>query len=185
MRSSAEVAPVLPLSVPSSVAVRRVAFGGMLLVCAVILGVMETWLVALSPLPWLRLGLANIAVVVALAWLGPRTALTVSGLRVVLVGLATGTLFGPSTVLAAAGAVFAFCAMLAVRALGEGFSVVGWSIAGAFAHVVGQFAAAVIVTGTLAVVVLAPISVLVSLLLGLATGLVALSLISRVVTPVR
>ncbi|MDZ4655294.1 MAG: Gx transporter family protein [Coriobacteriia bacterium] len=180
MRSSAEVSP--RLRTVSTVASRRVALGGMLLVCAVALGLIESWLLAWSPVPWLRLGLANIAVVVALSCIGPRSAFTVSLLRVALVGVAAGTLFGPGTLLAVSGAVCAFGAMVAVRAAGPRFSVVGWSIAGASAHVVGQFVAAAVVTGSPALLSLVPLSVLASLFLGVATGLIARPLISRVMS---
>jgi heptaprenyl diphosphate synthase len=156
----------------------------MLLVCAVVLGLVESYLLAWAPVPWLRLGLANIAVLIALSCVGARYAFAVSMLRVMLVGVATGTLFGPGTLLAVSGATCAFGAMVIVRAAGPRFSVVGWSVAGASAHVAGQFAAAAAVTGSIALLSLAPLSILASVLLGLATGLVARSLVSRVSTAV-
>ncbi|MDO9557129.1 MAG: Gx transporter family protein [Coriobacteriia bacterium] len=156
----------------------------MLLVCAVALGLVESWLLVWSPVPWLRIGLANVAVLVALACIGPRSALAVSLLRVMLVGVATGTLFGPGTVLAVSGAVCALVAMLLVRAAGARFSIIGWSVAGASAHVLGQFLAAALVTGSAAIVSLVPVSVLASLFLGIATGLIARPVISRVMPAV-
>lgn len=183
MRSSAEAHAWSPAG--PGVASRRVALGGMLLVCAVILGLAETWLLAWSPVPWLRLGLANVAVVIALSVMGPREAYVITLMRVVLVGLATGALFGPGTVLAVVGAVLSCSAMVAVRAAGARFSVVGWSIAGASAHVVGQFAAAVLVTGSAALLTLMPLSVIASVFLGAATGLLARPLISRVMSTAR
>ena len=182
MRSSAE-ASFHPLGVPSDAA-WHAAFGGMLLVCAVVLGLAESWLLAWSPVPWLRLGLANVAVLVTLALIGPRTAFTVSVLRVGMVGVATGTLFGPGSVLALSGAVCAFMAMLLVRAAGPRFSVVGWSAAGAAAHVIGQFVAAAIVMGSATLLTLMPLSIIASLCLGVATGLIARLLISRVMPAV-
>ncbi|MBN2404394.1 MAG: Gx transporter family protein [Coriobacteriia bacterium] len=177
MPLSAEVS--LPLARSVDYGARRVAYSGVLLVGAVVLGLAESWLLSFSPVPWLRLGLANVAVLVALAYVGPRSAFAVTSLKVVVVGLATGALFGPATLLAMSGSVCALVAMLLVRAAGSRFSVIGWSIAGAAAHVVGQFLGAVAVTGSDGVLSLMPLSILASIFLGAATGFVAWALLSR------
>ncbi|MDP2401802.1 MAG: Gx transporter family protein, partial [Actinomycetota bacterium] len=62
---------------------------------------------------------------------------------------------------------------------GERFSVVGWSIAGSAAHVCGQILAATLLLGTTAPLLLFPISLALALLSGVATGLVARLLLSR------
>ncbi len=156
------------------------ARGAALLALSAALGLVETlWLPAL-PVPGLRLGLANLAVVVALAVLGPAEALFVSLGRVLIVGLATGTLLGPVSVISAAGAIAAWTVMVALRSAGARFSVIGWSVGGASAHVAGQLACAAVLTSTPAVLFLAPLALALSLPSGLAIGFLARALLSRV-----
>ena len=159
---------------------RVVALGAVLLAVACVLGLVEASLPALPVAPWLRLGLANIAVVVALALGGLRSAATVSIGRVVIVALATGTLLSPAFTMSAAGAVAALLAMAAAKAFGPRLSLVGWSAAGSVAHVIGQFAAAALVLGTGSVVVLAPPSALLALVFGVVVGSLALVAVSRI-----
>ncbi len=151
-----------------------------LLALAACLGLAESlWLPEL-PIPGLKLGLANLAVVVALAVLGPAKALFVSIGRVVVVGLATGMLFGPITLIAMAGALASCVVMMLVRSRGPVFSVVGWSVAGSAAHVLAQVAAASLLASTTAVLALAPLVLLLSLPSGLAIGLLGRVLLSRI-----
>ena len=151
-----------------------------MLALAASLGLAESlWLPAL-PVPGMRIGLANLAVIVALVALGPGEALFVSFGRVVIVGLATGTLFGPIAVLSAAGAAASWAVMVALRSRGGMFSVVGWSVAGSAASVLAQLVAAALLVSTPSVLTLAPIALALSLPSGLAVGLVARVLISRI-----
>jgi heptaprenyl diphosphate synthase len=103
----------------------------------------------------------------------------VSILRVVVVGIAAGSLGGPAGVLAASGAVCAWAGMALLSRRSTTFSVVGWSVAGAAAHVLGQLAAACLVTGSTAPLFFAPLSLAVSLGCGLAIGYSARLLLSR------
>jgi heptaprenyl diphosphate synthase len=156
------------------------AQGAALLALAACLGLAEAlWLPEL-PVPGLRLGLANLAVLVALVALGPAQALFVSLGRVVVVGLATGTLFGPVALISAAGALASWTVMVALRSRGPAFSVVGWSVGGSAAHVLAQLTAAAVLASTAAVFALTPLTLALSLPSGLAIGLLARTLLSRI-----
>ena len=159
---------------------RATALTALLLALATVLGYVEAVLMPSLVVPGLKLGLANVAVVVALATLGPWRAAFVSLGRVLLVGLATGTLGGPTTVLALTGAVTAWAAMAVMAREKATFSVIGWSLAGACAHAVGQLFAAVVVTGSAAPIMLMPWALALSLVTGALVGLLAHLLISRV-----
>ncbi len=149
------------------------------LAIAVVLGYLESVALPSLPVPGVKLGLANLAVIVALVHLGPARAALVSGARVVLVALATGALAGPVFLLSAAGAVASFLVMWALASRGDTFSPVGWSVAGAAAHVIAQLAMASLLASTLAPLALAPLSLGMSLPAGLALGLAARVLVSR------
>lgn len=163
--------------------VRAHAQVALLLALAVVLGYLEAVLVPPLPVAGVRLGIANLAVIVALSRFGPKNALIVSLGRVVIVGLALGTLAGPVGAMSAAGACASWATMSALWRAGSRFSPVGWSVAGASAHVVAQLAVASIFIGSSAILGWAPISLAASLPTGLAVGLCARLLISRISRP--
>ncbi len=150
---------------------------GLLLALACVLGLVESSFAA--PVAGVRLGLANIVVVVALAVLGEASALAIGVLRVGIVGLATGTLFGPASALAFAGACAAWAAMSIAFRSRVGFSYIGISVCGAVAHVAAQYLVVVMLTGLAGVLLLAPVSLVTSLLFGIVTGYSARYVISR------
>jgi heptaprenyl diphosphate synthase len=159
--------------------VRALATTGLLVAMGAVLGLVESALLPALPVPGVRLGLANVAVVLALSLLGPARALAVSLLRVLVVAIATASLGGPAGLLATCGAVAAWCAMAALWRFGATFSVIGWSVAGSAAHVAGQLLAACVVTGTLAPLLLSPLSLALAAVCGLAIGYSARLLLSR------
>lgn len=167
-----------PVTRGSSVS-RRVTTGSGLLAVACVLGLVEAAMPGLPLAPWLRLGLSNIAVVVALAVADGATAAAVSLGRVVIVGLATGTLGTPVGLIAIAGAMASLGVMWALSSRGDAFSLVGWSAAGSAAHVLAQLLVAGSLMGSWSLMALAPVSVLIALPLGALTGLLARTVVSR------
>jgi len=178
--STPSFADPLPLAVPSvTTPATRVALSAALLGAACLLGLIEAALPPMLPLPWLKIGLANAAVVVALATGGWRLAGTVSVGRVIVLSLVTGTLAGPTFLLAFAGAAASLVAMCALAAFGERFSPVGWSAAGSVAHVVVQLALAAALVRAPDIMRLASVSVLIALILGVLIGSLARSVVLR------
>lgn len=159
---------------------RALAHTGMLLAVAVVLGYAETLVSATLPVPGAKLGLANVAVVVALATGGPFRAGVVSLGRVLIVALATGTFGGPVFALSLAGACASLAVMVCLRACRATFSVVGWAVAGAAVHALAQVAAASLLIGSSAPAALIPLALGLSLPSGLAVGYSARLLISRI-----
>jgi heptaprenyl diphosphate synthase len=157
-----------------------VATGAALLALACILGLVEAALPSVPLAPWLHLGLANVAVVVALALSGAGVAAVVSLGRVLIVGLATGSLASPPFAMAATGALASLAVMWALAVGVPSLSVVGWSAAGSAAHVLGQFFVAAALLGSDSLLVLAPPSVLLALLLGAVVGTLARTAVSLI-----
>lgn len=158
-----------------------IALTAALLALACALGLLESLVLPALPFPGLKLGLANLAVLIALTTLGPARALSISLGRVVVVGLATGTLLGPVGLLSAAGAVLAWAAMALALGLGrDRFSPVGLSLVGSAAHVVGQLAAACVLTVSLSPLFLTPVALGLGIVSGLAIGFSTRLLISRI-----
>lgn len=96
-----------------------------------------------SPLPWLRLGVSNVAILLALEELGARGALAVFLLKLVLGTMLVGRFLSPFFWFAAAGGGAGLAAMVLARlALGRLLSVVGLSVVGSAVHNVVQLAVA-------------------------------------------
>lgn len=175
-----------PASAPSAMrggSLRALTATAALAALACVLGLVEA---ALPPIvPVARIGLANVAVVVALVSLGSVSAVVVSLVRVFVVGLATGTLGGPTFLLALAGALVAWISMSAVRALIRGATVLGISAVGGFAHVVAQLLVAALLAGSPGVLALGTVPLLAGLLFGLLTGFLARLVLSHTQESVR
>lgn len=153
----------------------------LLTAAASILGYVEAVVLPVLPVPGMRLGLANLGVLLALVLVGASGALIVSLARVLIVGLATGALFGPTSLLALAGAFAAWGAMVLAVRLGRGaLSPIGISLAGSFTHVIAQLGVASLLVGALHPLALAPVSLAAALLAGAAIGYSAHILLSRV-----
>lgn len=152
----------------------------MLLAFGACLGYAESVLLPPLPVPGVRLGLANLAVVVTLATLGSTYALVVSLGRVLIVSFAAGSLGGPAFAMSLAGALAAWSVM-SLLARKEGiFSPVGWSVAGSAAHVIAQLLLAAWLVGSQAPLAMTPLSLLASVPTGLVIGYSARLLVSRI-----
>ena len=158
----AEPAAIIPLD-----EARRWARVGVLAALALVLGYIETFIPLPVPVPGIKLGLGNIAVLVALALLDARSAAAVAAIKV----LAAGFLFGNPLMMAysAAGTALAFAAMALLMRI-PGISVVLVAIAGAILHNAGQLAVAALVLGTGLVWATAPVLVIAACVTGALTG---------------
>ena len=106
------------------------------------LGVVLHRLEALLPLPtpWIKLGLANIMTLIALVFFGFRAAVEVTLLRILLGSVLGGTFLSPTFFLSLAGGLASVGVMgLLYREGRKGFSLVGISVAAAYAHTTAIF----------------------------------------------
>ena len=136
------------------------------------------------PLPWAKPGLANIATLLALYWLGPASAWAVTLLRVLLGSFFLGAFLNPGFWLSLAGGVAAVAVMTALKKSGvKQFSVIGISLAGALAHVLAQITVAgFLIVKRVEIVYLLPAMLWPALFAGLVVGVVALLLLERLTT---
>ena len=87
------------------------------------------------PIPWLRLGLGNMAGLLALVLFGVKEAYLVTVLRIFLGSLILGTFMSPVFLFALVGGIMAITIMSSVYRFTSGlFSIVGVSISGAVTH---------------------------------------------------
>ena len=98
----------------------------------------ESWLP--KPLPFLRLGLANIPVVLLLYTGNTREAIVVGLMKVFLGSVFSGLIFSPTTLISLGATVSSMLAMYLLIRLPFRFSLVGISVGGAVAHNLAQLA---------------------------------------------
>jgi len=108
-----------------------------LLILAIGMHIFEASLPSLGP--WFKPGLANLVTLLALAWMGPRAAVSLSIGRVIVGSFFIGTLFTPTFVMSLAGALAATLVMITAWRWIPGISLVGISLLGAVAHMLAQF----------------------------------------------
>lgn len=124
---------------------RRVALYGMLTALAFILSYVESLVPVTVGIPGVKLGLANLVVVIALYTLDLKGAFVISAVRIVLSGLTFGGLF--SMLYSLAGGLFSF-AVMAILSRKKVFGTVGVSVCGGVAHNIGQLLVAMAVLET-------------------------------------
>ena len=120
----------------------KIATYGMLIALAFIFGYIESLIPFFMGVPGMKLGLANIVVLIALYLLGPKAAFILTIVRVLLASITFGNMM--MLWFSIAGATLAFITMVLMKKI-KGFSMIGVSIAGAVAHNIGQIIVAMIV----------------------------------------
>jgi heptaprenyl diphosphate synthase len=136
-----------------------------------------------TPIPWLRLGLANIITLVALMLYGLRTAMTVTLIRVILASIFTGTFLGPAFMLSFAGGVSSTAAMgLTYLVFRNLFGPVGLSLVGALFHNLAQLTLAyfLFIQRIEAMLLISPVILLLGTLTGGVNGVVSHLLINNI-----
>ena len=119
---------------------------GMLVALGLVLQIIEGTIPPVLPLPGAKLGLANLATVAALVFLGPVEALAVNVLRCLLGGLLRGSFVG--LVISTAAGTAATLTMIALYRLPPRLlSLTGVSIAGAVTHNAAQLGVAMLLVG--------------------------------------
>ena len=128
----------------------------------------------LIPMPFgiygLKLGLANLAVVIALYALNSYYALSINATRIILCSILFGsfTSFWYSLV----GGALSFAIMILIKKTKK-FSVIGVSVCGAIAHNLGQIAVAMILTEEFRVAIYLPILLITGAITGTLIGMIS------------
>ena len=125
---------------------KTVAVTGLCVALALILAYVEMLLPPLAAaIPGIKMGLPNVIIVFLLYRRGVRSAIGVSLLRILLVGMLFGNAM--SLMYSLAGGVLSLLVMMGLRRI-DRLSVVGVSVAGAVAHNVGQILTAMLLLDT-------------------------------------
>lgn len=156
----------------------KVAYFGVFTALALIFSYVETLIPIQFGIPGVKLGLANLVIVLALYKMGAREAYLLSVVRVLLSGFLFGNYF--SILYSLAGGLLSLSVMVLVKR-SDGFSVMGVSIAGGVFHNVGQLLVAMLVVETFSVIYYVPVLLIAGMLTGLLIGIVANEMLKRLV----
>ena len=126
----------------------------------------------------MKLGLANLIIVVALYKMRLSEAYLLSVVRILLAGFIFGNYF--SIIYSLAGGLLSLTVMALLKKWG-GFSLQGISIAGGVFHNIGQLIVAAVVVETFSVTYYFPVLLVAGLLTGLVIGIVAEMMLKRLV----
>jgi heptaprenyl diphosphate synthase len=129
-----------------------------------------------TPIPWLRLGLANIITLTALLLYGIRAAVMITLIRVILSSLFTGTFLGPAFILSLGGGITSTLAMGFVLSIAPRlFSTVGLSLIGALFHNITQLFLAyfLFIQRIEAILLISPVIVFLGTITGTVNGVIS------------
>ena len=159
--------------------VKRWSIIAMLLAMAIVLSIMESFIPVW--IPGVKLGLANVIILIMLYEFKSWEALVVQILRILLASILRGTFLGPAFYMSISGGILAFVIMLLFVKI-KLFTPVGVSSASAIAHATGQILAAMWILGTTAVMYYLPFIMLLSLITGIISGVIADIYLKRSIT---
>lgn len=152
--------------------VRRIALLGILTAATIVIAILESFIPSIG-IPGVKLGLANIMILVILYELGIVDAIMVNLLRVIVVGLVRGNIFSMGFLMSLTGAIFSLGIMILFYLVVRKFTVVGVSVIGSIFHVGGQVIIAMIFLGCAYVVLYLPIIGISAIITGVFVGIVA------------
>ena len=145
---------------------------------AIVLGIIESMIPIKLPIPGMKLGLANIMIVIGLYYLDVKDMFFVIMLKTFLTTLLLGTfsMFAYGFV----GALLSYiCMVSAFKVLKEKISLIGISMIGGVMHNIGQIIVAMILIKTKAIAYYMMFLLPIGLLTGVVIGLVAKLVMSR------
>ncbi len=125
--------------------IQSLAFSAMFAALALIFSYIEALIPIPIPVPGVKLGVANLVIIIALYRMGFRRALSINCVRIALAGLLFSGVFG--MIYSFAGGVLSLIVMQLLKRTGL-FSMVGVSMAGGAIHNLGQLIAACLVVST-------------------------------------
>ena len=152
--------------------VQKMALLGVLTAGAIVIAILESFIPSIG-IPGVKLGLANIVILVILYELGIVEAIIVNLLRVIVVGLVRGTFLGMGFLMSLTGAVLSLGIMILFYLLIKKFSIIGVSVIGSIFHVTGQILIAMLYLGTAYIVLYLPVIAISAIITGVFVGIIA------------
>ena len=152
--------------------VQKMALLGVLTAAAIVIAILESFIPSVG-IPGVKLGLANIVILIILYELGIWEAAVVNLLRVLVVSLVRGTFLSMGFLMSLTGCVFSLGIMILFYLLIKQFSIIGVSVIGSIFHVAGQILIAMIYLGSAYIFLYLPVIAVSAIITGVFVGVVA------------
>ena len=152
--------------------IRKISIMAILTAGAIIISIIESFIPSIG-IPGVKLGLANIVVLITLYELGIGEAIFVNLSRVFLTGLLRGTILTMGFLMSLTGAILSLGIMILFYLLIKKFSIIGVSVIGAIFHVIGQIVIAMIFLSTPYILYYLPIISVSAIVTGVFVGITA------------
>lgn len=156
----------------------RVAYFGVFTALALIFSYVETLIPFNFGIPGVKLGLANLIIVIALYKMKLSDVYLLSIVRVVLNGFIFGNYF--SIIYSLAGGLLSLSTMAFLKK-SKKFSIFGISMAGGVMHNIGQLIIAMIIVETFSVAYYVPVLLVAGLVTGFIIGIASGEMLKRLV----
>jgi len=154
----------------------RIAFTALLAALALIFSYIEVLFPFSIGVPGVKLGIANLVIIVTLYYMDWRYAMGVNLLRVVIAGLLFTGVFG--ALYSLAGAILSMIVMALLKKT-DLFSVTGVSIAGGVSHNLGQILVAAFLVSNLKMFAYFPVLIFSGIISGAIIGIVSYLILQR------
>lgn len=155
---------------------KKTAYLGLFLALALICSYVESLIPFSVGIPGVKLGLANIVVILMLYETQARFALLISILRIVLAGLLFGNLF--SILYSLAGGLLSFFCMALLKQTGK-FRIISVSAVGGITHNLGQILLAAVIVENKNLLYYFPLLLLAGIATGILIGITAQEILLR------
>ena len=157
---------------------KRVPLYGILVALAFIASYIEVLIPFNFHVPGMKLGLANIVVLIALYTGGARAGITVSVIRIILVGFTFGNPY--SAIYGLSGGILSLAIMFFLKKT-DFFGIAGVSMAGGVAHNIGQLFCAMVLLKLPAVFSYLSYLMFIGIITGALIGIIVEEVLKRVV----
>lgn len=161
---------------------KKTAYLGMLTALAFVFSYIEFLLPINLGVPGVKLGLANLVIIVALYTINARWACALSLVRILLAGFSFGN--PASMIYSLAGGMLSLVIMIFAKKC-KIFSVTGVSILGGVFHNIGQIVVAIVVVETTGLLFYLPVLILSGTLAGVLIGILASILIRNLTKVIK
>ena len=152
--------------------VHKIALLGVLTAATIVIAIAESFIPSIG-IPGVKLGLANIMILIILYELGILEALGVNLARVLVVSLVRGTFLSMGFFMSLTGAVFSLAIMILFYVVIRQFSIIGVSVIGSLFHVFGQILVAIFYLGSGYVIYYLPVIAISAIITGVLVGVTA------------
>lgn len=149
---------------------KKIPYYGLFAALAILMGYVEMLIPVPVPIPGVKLGLANVIIIIMMYFMDTKSAFFVSLIRVILSGLLFAGFAG--LLYSLSGAMLSFLVMALLKKTDK-FSIVGVSIAGGVFHNVGQIIVATLAVENVKMAYYLPFLLVSGVVTGMLIGIVA------------